>query len=70
MLRAAEAGNVTAIAYLIARIDPEFHKLGQDGTSMGVDGSGFDSSGGVLFYIPENGREWEKAIEGEAGKEA
>jgi hypothetical protein len=80
MLRSAESGNVTAIAYLMSRLDPEFHKLADPADRMipgfGGLGDGADLTGGVNFYIPENGRDQPDpdddgpVIEGEATEAA
>ena len=73
LLRAAESGNVTAMIYISARIDKDFHgQANNPDVPLPGDagGGGYDPSGGVQFYIPENGRDWEKTIEGEAEEAA
>jgi hypothetical protein len=75
LLRAAENGHVGAMIYLSARIDPEFHRLGDDKVSQpmaGADGS--DET--VHIYMPPNYRDQPDTddddgpvIEGEAAGE-
>jgi hypothetical protein len=60
LLRAAESGNVAAIIYLIARIDPEFHRQGIDSAPRAPMDPANPNGGGIHFYIPENGRDWDR----------
>jgi hypothetical protein len=60
LLRAAEAGNVSAIMHLIARVDPEFYHMGAGGkVGVGADTGGEGPREAIRFYIRKNGREAE-----------